>query len=175
MFDTRNDLALTTRHSIIGMLNAHLADAIDLERQAKQAHWNVKGPDFVGLHELFDRVASQAREYADEIAERAVALGGTARGTVQVAAGESRLPDYPLVVGDWRTHVASMQEALATFGRAVRRGIGDTEALGDAGTADLLTEVSRGADKLLWMVEAHVQEVTADAAPVAARWAASEA
>ena len=82
MYDTSNDLAWTTRRSAIEMLNEHLADAIDLHLQAKQAHWNIKGPNFVGLHELFDRIAAQADEYADLLAERAVALGGVARGTL---------------------------------------------------------------------------------------------
>ena len=163
MYDTSNDLSLTTRKSIIELLNEHLADAIDLQLQAKQAHWNVKGPNFVGLHELFDQVASQAQGYADDIAERAVALGGVARGTIQAVSGQSQLREYPLEVGDWRAHVRAMQDALATFGRGVRKAIDDATALNDADTADLFTEISRAVDKSLWMVEAHVQEGPADA------------
>src|SRR5689334_13020765 len=112
LFDTRNDLPAAAREPVIELLNERLADVIDLELQAKQAHWNVKGPNFVGLHELFERVALRAREYADEIAERAVALGGVARGTIEEIAGQSALPAYPLVVDDWRTHVRAMQAAL---------------------------------------------------------------
>jgi starvation-inducible DNA-binding protein len=164
MYDTSNDLASTTRHSASEMLNEHLADAIDLHLQAKQAHWNIKGPNFVGLHKLFDKVAAQADEYADLIAERAVALGGAARGTLQAVAAQSQLREYPLEPGDWRAHVRSMQDALATFGRGVRKAIDDATALNDAVTADLFTEMSRGVDKSLWMVEAHVQERPADTA-----------
>ena len=163
MYETSNDLSLTTRRSMIEVLNEHLADAIDLQLQAKQAHWNIKGPNFVGLHELFDRVASQAREYGDEIAERAVALGGVARGTLQAVSRQSRLREYPLEVGDWRAHVRATQDALATFGRGARKAIEDATALNDADTADLFTEISRGVDKSLWMVEAHIQDVPADA------------
>jgi starvation-inducible DNA-binding protein len=163
MYETRNGLPPTTRRSMIEVLNEHLADAIDLQLQAKQAHWNIKGPNFVGLHELFDRVASQAREYADEIAERAVALGGVARGTLQVVLRQSQLREYPLEVGDWRAHVQAMQDALATFGRGTRKAIEDATALNDADTADLFTEISRGVDKSLWMVEAHIQDAPADA------------
>ena len=162
MYDTSNDMALTTRRSAIELLNEHLADAIDLHLQAKQAHWNIKGPNFVGLHELFDRVAAQADEYLDLIAERAVALGGVARGTLQAVSAQSQLREYPLEVGDWRAHVRSMQDALATFGRGVRKAIDDATALNDADTADLFTEISRGVDKSLWMVEAHVQEGPAE-------------
>jgi starvation-inducible DNA-binding protein len=103
MFETRNDLPPTTRQAAIEMLNVRLADAIDLERQAQQAHWNVKGPNFVGLHELFDRVALQVREYADEIAERAVALGGVAKGTVQSGCAAVQPPRIP-ARGRWMAH-----------------------------------------------------------------------
>ena len=166
MYETSNDLLLTTRRSIVEILNEHLADAIDLQLQAKQAHWNIKGPNFVGLHALFDRVAEQAHEYADEIAERAVALGGVARGTVQVVSRQSQLREYPLEVGDWRAHVRAMRDALATFGRGARKAIDDATALNDADTADLFTEISRGVDKSLWMVEAHVQDAPAEAKQV---------
>ena len=163
MFETSNDLSQTTRQSAIEMLNEHLADAIDLQLQAKQAHWNIKGPNFVGLHELFDRIAEQAGEYADLIAERAVALGGMARGTVQAVSGRTQLREYPLEVSDWRAHVRAMQDALATFGRGVRRAIDDATALNDADTADMFTEISRGTDKSLWMVEAHIQDAPLEA------------
>ena len=162
MYETHNDLSETTRKSVVEILNEHLADAIDLQLQAKQAHWNIKGPNFVGLHELFDRVAAQAGEYADLIAERAVALGGVARGTLQAVSQRSQLREYPLEVGDWRAHVRAIQDALATFGRGARHAIDDATALNDADTADLLTEISRGVDKSLWMVEAHVQDAPAD-------------
>ena len=169
MYETSNDLSPTRRRSLSEMLNEHLADAIDLHLQAKQAHWNIKGPSFVGLHELFDRVASQASEYGDEIAERAVALGGVARGTLQAVSGQSQLREYPIEVPDWRAHVRAMQDALATFGRGARRAIDDATALNDADTADLFTEISRGVDKSLWMVEAHVQDISADAKQVEER------
>jgi starvation-inducible DNA-binding protein len=154
---------------MIELLNEHLADAIDLQLQAKQAHWNIKGPNFVGLHQLFDQVAAQAREYADDIAERAVALGGVARGTVEAVSGQTQLREYPIEVGDWRTHVGAMQDALSTFGRGARKAIEDATALNDADTADLFTEISRGVDKSLWMVEAHVQDAPADAKQVEER------
>jgi starvation-inducible DNA-binding protein len=163
MYETRNDLAFSARRSLVDMLNEHLADAIDLQLQAKQAHWNIKGPNFVGLHELFDRIAAQADEYSDLIAERAVAIGGVARGTLQAVAAQSHLREYPLEVGDWRAHVLAIQDALATFGRGARKAIDEATALNDADTADLFTEISRGTDKFLWMVEAHVQDAQVEA------------
>ena len=159
MFKTSNDLAAGTRRSVIKILNEHLAGVIDLQLQAKQAHWNIKGPNFTGLHDLFEEIAGQAAEYGDMIAERATALGGIARGTLQAVSAQSHLPEYPLEPGEWRAHVVAMQDALATFGRGVRAAIDETTALNDADTADLFTEVSRGIDKSLWKVEAHIQDV----------------
>jgi starvation-inducible DNA-binding protein len=154
---TRNDLGEPTRRAVIELLNRQLADVIDLGLQAKQAHWNVKGPHFIGLHELFDKVAEEVEEFTDEIAERAVELGGIALGTVEVVGKNSRLPAYPLEIASGKQHAAALAKTLAAFGATVRRGIDTAAKAGDADTADLFTEVSRGVDKLLWMVEAHGQ------------------
>ena len=158
MYETRNDLQESARKGLVRLLNDRLAEAIDLQLQAKHAHWNVKGPNFVGLHELFDRVADAAREYVDLIAERGVALGGVAEGTLQTVSGRSKLPEYAVKSGEWTAHVEAMRAALATFGGTARLAIDEATDLKDADTADLFTEVSRGIDKLLWMVEAHVQK-----------------
>ncbi len=154
---TRNDLPEKVRMGAIELLNQQLADALDLGLQAKQAHWNVKGPNFIALHELFDDVVKELAEYADDIAERAVQLGGTALGTVRIVAATSRLRDYPLDISSGREHVTALSGTLATFGTSVRAGIESAVEIGDAGTADLFTEVSRGVDTLLWKVEAHAQ------------------
>ena len=154
---TKNDLPQTTRRKAIDMLNQSLADFLDLGLQAKQAHWNVKGPHFIGLHELFDKVAKELEEFTDEIAERAVELGGVALGTVQTVAKTSKLPAYPLDLVAGRDHITSLSQALANFGATARAAIDTAGKAGDADTADLFTEVSRGVDKLLWMAEAHLQ------------------
>ena len=74
-----------------------------------------------------------------------------------MAAKASRLFEYPLEIDSGRQHVAALSAALATFGASARAGIDAATALGDADTADLFTEISRGVDKLLWKVEAHAQ------------------
>ena len=117
----------------------------------------MKGPHFIGLHELFDQIDEAVESYVDMIAERIVQLGGIAEGTVRVAAVRSRLEEYPLTIGDGTVHVEAVARALSTFGREVRMTIDETNALDDADTADLFTEVSRGIDKWLWFVEAHSQ------------------
>ncbi|MFI5216005.1 MAG: DNA starvation/stationary phase protection protein Dps [Candidatus Limnocylindria bacterium] len=158
MFKTKNDLPETTRGKTVELLNARLADCVDLQTQTKQAHWNVKGSDFIALHKLFDEINEDVEGYVDEIAERAVQLGGVARGTARMAARSSSLPEYPSSAVDGRSHVDALSSALAAFGEAVRKAVGEANDLGDLDTADLFTEVSRGIDKWLWFVEAHLQE-----------------
>jgi starvation-inducible DNA-binding protein len=153
---TKNDLPQTTRSKVNELCASRVADAIDLAYQAKQAHWNVKGPSFFALHELFDKVADEARDYADTIAERIVQLGGIVEGTIRAAAKRSSLPEYPLSALDQTEHVQALSSALAGFGKAARAAIDQCDELRDRDSADLFTEISRGVDKLLWMVEAHL-------------------
>ena len=157
MFKTKNDLPEDTRAKVIELLNARLADCTDFQTQTKQAHWNVKGPNFISLHLLFDKINDAVEEYVDEIAERAVQLGGVAEGTARMVAKRSSLPEYPAKTVDGRSHVEALSSALAAFGAAARKGIDQSNELGDLDTADLFTEVSRGIDKWLWFVEAHLQ------------------
>ena len=157
LYATKNDLPEASRLEVIGLLNQRLAEAIDLQTQCKQAHWNVKGPAFIALHKLFDDVNEDVEEYVDLIAERVVQLGGIAEGTVGAVEERSTLPDYPLALSNGGEHVAALSDALATFGRTMRIGIEEMNELEDAGSADTLTEISRGVDKWLWFVEAHQQ------------------
>ena len=154
---TKIDISVENREKLVAILNQRLADAADLRSQAKQAHWNVKGMNFIALHELFDQVATELETHVDDIAERITTLGGTALGTVRSAAAASSLGEYPLEITDGEAHVDALSTALSEFGKRVRGDINVTDELGDADTADLLTGVSRAVDKLLWFVEAHQQ------------------
>jgi starvation-inducible DNA-binding protein len=157
LFETRIDLPADGREELIALLNQQLADTFDLYGQTKQAHWNVKGPQFYQLHELFDELADQVNGYVDLIAERVTALGGTALGTVRMAAEDSRLAEYPLDPGGSMQHVEAVADRFATVAATTRSAIAAAEKEDDAATADLLTEVSRGLDKSLWFLEAHLQ------------------
>lgn len=157
MYATKNDLPEAVRTKLIDFLNLRLADAIDLQTQTKQAHWNVRGPNFIALHELFDKINEDVEEYVDLIAERAVQLGGNAHGTARSVARRSSLPEYHVASDRGHDHVDAYSSALATFGKLARQAIDTATELRDADTADLFTEVSRGVDKWLWMVEAHAQ------------------
>jgi starvation-inducible DNA-binding protein len=155
MTRTLNSLSENVRTKSAALLNRHLAAAIDLHAQVKQAHWNVRGGRFIGLHELFDTIAGQAEDWSDLLAERAGALGGAAEGTVQTAAERSHLPPYPLALGSGDAHLAALSQALAAFGGEARLAIDEAAALGDPVTSDVLTEIVRAADQALWKLEAH--------------------
>lgn len=157
-FATSVDIPAADRAKVIKVLNQHLADAADMWSQSKQAHWNVKGPDFWQLHKLFDEVAGEAANWADLCAERVTALGGYATGTVRMAASSSALPEFPTDITDSMDYVRAVAARLAAFTNAAREAIDATDKLGDANTADLFTEISRCADKYLYFLEAHLQD-----------------
>ena len=157
MYDTRIDLSAQIREASVALLQAQLVDSVDLFTQVKQAHWNVKGPAFIALHELFDGVAEFIEDHSDLLAERITALGGRADGTVRVAAAGSTLAEYAFAIRTGTDHAAAVASRLATFGKSTRTAIDRAAQIGDADTADLFTEISRAIDKQLWLVEAHVQ------------------
>jgi len=157
MYETENDISLKRRSELNTLMNQRLADAVDLQMQIKQAHWNVKGPSFIGLHELFDKVYHSVESYVDMIAERIAQLGGIAEGTVRVSAARSLLEEYPLTIADGMAHVEAVARALSTFGHEARSTINEAAQLNDANTSDLFTEISRGIDQWLWFIEAHSQ------------------
>ena len=156
-FSTRIDIADSSRDELVELLNARLADTFDLYSQLKQAHWNVKGSDFIQLHELYDTIAESVLEYVDTIAERATALGGLALGTARMAAAASTLDEYPADAVAGMDTVAAIADRLGVYGASVRAAIEVALELDDQDTADLFIEVSRTIDKHLWFVEAHLQ------------------
>ncbi len=156
-FNSSIDLPAGARAQMITILNDRLSDFLDLERQAKQAHWNVKGPRFHQLHLLFDETAALAVTWADDLAERAMQLGGIAEGTVQVIAERTKLRPAPLVAPDADTWIGVVSEAIACCANAARKDVDTADEAGDAITTDLLTRITSEADKQLWFVEAHLQ------------------
>lgn len=144
-----------TSTDLVAMLNQSLADTLDLAYQTKQAHWNVKGHNFYGLHLLFDELYAQLTTFVDDFAERAVTIGGQAMGTIRVASAASQLDEYPLQARNSRTHVDALVDRYGEYASRVRKAIKAAEKLGDQDTADLYTSVSRAIDKALWMLTAH--------------------
>ena len=157
MHNTHIDLPLDARQKVIDILNQRLVDAIDLGIQAKMAHWNVRGKHFIGLHELFDKVAETAEENADDLAERIGQLGGVVRGTVQEVVKTTSLGVFDSGISKDVDIIGMLTQALATLANKARKDIDTTSDLGDQATSDLLTDVVRDTDKNLWFVEAHLQ------------------
>lgn len=158
MTQTRNDLPQVTRSKVADLLNARLADTIDLHSQTKQAHWNVQGQNFIALHELFDQSATTILAWVDELAERALQLGNMAHGTVRTAAQRSVLAEYPSHLRESTGVLKHLCEVTAKLGAEMRRAITLSDDLGDAATADLFTGIVQGLDKILWFYEAHIAE-----------------
>jgi starvation-inducible DNA-binding protein len=155
---TNNDLKNNAKAVSMQLLEARLADSIDLGLVTKQAHWNLKGPQFIGIHLMLDKFRDEQDEWTDSIAERIVQLGGTARGTVQEVEERTKLKPYPTDIYAIADHLAALIERYAACANAIRKNIDDADEAGDKDTADLFTEVSRGLDKQLWFLEAHTQE-----------------
>jgi starvation-inducible DNA-binding protein len=156
---TRNDQ--NAKGVAIELLQARVADAIDIALITKQAHWNLKGPQFIGVHLMLDNFREEQDEYVDTMAERITQLGGTARGTVQEVAKKTKLTPYPVDIYQVSDHIHALIERYAAFANAIRHNIDEVDEAGDADTADIFTEVSRGIDKQLWFLEAHTQERSA--------------
>lgn len=154
---TQIDIEQSDRMALVNELNRSLATALDLQMQVKQAHWNVKGSDFYQLHLLFDEMADELNEFVDTIAERATILGGTALGTLQLVSELTLLPAYPIDIYQGSAHLDTLISRYGIYANALRNSIQFAEQHHDADTADLFTEVSRGIDKRLWFLEAHIQ------------------
>ncbi|MGL6094262.1 MAG: DNA starvation/stationary phase protection protein Dps [Fimbriiglobus sp.] len=157
LFATRHDLPADTRAKLVDLLNQQLADTFDLRTQVKHAHWNVKGRNFIALHELFDEQVDRLDELVDDIAERATALGGVAHGPAKAVAKATRLPEFPADVFDGLAVVAVVADRFAAVAKSSRAAIDAADELGDKDTADLFTAASRALDKDLWFLEAHLQ------------------
>ncbi len=147
-----------TRQAMIDLLNARLADGIALSLAVKQAHWNLKGPSFIGIHELLDAVYMRMQDGVDTIAERCVIIGGQARGTAELLPEESSLAPYPVDAQNQAVHVEALTERFMDYGQKLRAGIDAASEAGDEDTADLFTEISRLVDKDAWFIGAHGTE-----------------
>ncbi len=157
MIRKNNALPEEQQAKLLELLNRRLADAIDLQLQSRQAYWNVKGPNFLSLRELFDQVAEGVEEYANLLAERIVQLGGRAEGTVRAVAGRSALDGYHLASANGSGHIDALSTTLTEFGRHTRYASEQATLLQDADTAAIFTEIGRGIDKWLWFVETSQQ------------------
>ena len=155
---TKNSLQSNAKKASIELLNARLADSIDLALITKQAHWNIKGPQFIALHEMIDTFRTEIDTHVDTMAERIVQLGGIALGTSQTVVAATKLEPYPTDITRSKDHLAALIERYAAASKSVREAIDDADEAGDPATTDIFTAYSRALDKALWFLEAHIQE-----------------
>ncbi len=158
MHQTKNNVPANGKAAVIDLLNARVADCIDLALLTKQAHWNLRGRDFIAVHEMLDTFRGEIDDHVDTMAERVTQLGGTALGTVQTTAQKTTLAPYPTDIYAVPDHLKALPERYGQVANNVRAAIDQADEAGDADAADILTAVSRGLDKALWFLEAHIQE-----------------
>lgn len=157
MHPTRVPVAENVRAQLAAVLNDRLADTLDLHARLKHAHWNVKGPNFIALHEMFDEMAAGIFANADDIAERLAAFGGSPDGLPAGVAKRSALPPYPLNIHEGRATLEALAVAFAAASKHAGAAIALAGELNEPVTQDLFTEIAAGLDKNLWFIEAHLQ------------------
>ncbi|HLV84544.1 MULTISPECIES: DNA starvation/stationary phase protection protein Dps [Devosia] len=150
-------LKANAKSTVIDILNARLADSIDLALIVKQAHWNLKGPNFIAVHEMLDPMRAAIDGHVDVIAERVAQLDGIALGTSQIVAKSSTLAAYPTDIRKVTDHLQALAERFASLANQVREDIDATDEAGDADAADILTAYSRDLDKNLWFIKSHLE------------------
>ena len=160
MNETRNTLPASVRKKSIAVLNGTVAELFDLFARIKQAHWNVRGTGFIGLHKLLDEFGERTLEHIDGAAERATALGGVVEGTLRESAKHSRLKkkEEPASISGMRDWITELADVHAAASDHVRKAIKTMSEAEDFGTADLLTGILRTLDLQLWLLEAHLKE-----------------
>ena len=156
--ETKNDLKDNAKKVCIDLLEQRVAESIDLALITKQAHWNLKGPQFIAIHKMLDGFRDKIDDGTDTMAERMIQLGGTTFGTSQEVVKRTKLPPYPIDIYAIHDHLHALIDRYAIVANAIRKSIDESDEAGDPDTADIFTEVSRFLDKALWFLEAHVQE-----------------
>jgi len=154
MVPTALDMATENRKKLAAILNQTLADMSDLKSHAKQAHWNLRGENFVSYHKLADKVADEADAAADSVAERCAQIGGYVYGLLSHAAKNTTVPAFPEDVNDEEDCMDALLESVSHICGTCRKNIAATQDLSDYATSDMYIDITRAFDKLAWMLNA---------------------
>jgi starvation-inducible DNA-binding protein len=154
MYHSPSRLSEKPRRKVTEALNNVLADGLDLHSQIKVAHWNIKGAHFAALHPLFETFAVALAGFTDEVAERAVTLGGMAFGTARHVAKHSRLDEYPQETTKDLDHVQLLAERIEVFLDSVREARAVATKHEDDDSVDLLTTIVEAFEKHAWFLRA---------------------
>lgn len=141
------------REATGAVLQATLVDLVDLSLIAKQAHWNVVGQNFRSAHLQLDELVAAARQYTDDVAERANAIGISPNGKAKTVVASSGIPDYP---DNWQSVEATVAAIVAILGEVIKRlrkRIDETDKT-DLVTQDLLIAIAAELEKQHWMWQA---------------------
>lgn len=157
MKKSKNSSSSKPKNKLIDVLNSVLAEAIDLQMQCRQAHWNVRGKNFIALHEFFGRLYTELSVDIDEIAERTAGLGGTAYGSKEEVSGVSGLPKYPVDISSGSDHIQNLAKSFAAHSKSLKKAIEEADDADDDVTEDLLTTICGNMEKRLWLIESHIE------------------
>lgn len=149
------------RMQVISELNARLADTIDLWSVFKTAHWNLRGPQFISLHEMLDGFATYALEAADTMAERITAYGGVALGGTRTVARISSIAEYPAGLIAGADHLRAVYERVSTWLMGLRASRDASRQQLDAETENMLIEFITAGEKIGWKIAATIDPAAA--------------
>jgi starvation-inducible DNA-binding protein len=141
---------------IVDLLQKQLSTYNDLHLTLKHVHWNVVGPNFIGVHEMIDPQVDLVRGYADEVAERIATLGGSPQGTPGAILKDRTWDDYSVGRDTVLAHLAALDLVYNGVVEDTRKGIADTEKL-DPVTQDILIGHAAELEKFQWFVRAHLE------------------
>jgi starvation-inducible DNA-binding protein len=152
-------MSTTSAEKVRDRLQQRLIALIDLELTLKHIHWNVVGPNFIGVHEMLDPQVAAVRAMVDEVAERIATLGGSPVGTPGFVASHRSWDDYGLLRGTTLEHLGALDLVYAGVVADHRSAISDVEDL-DPVTQDLLVTQSAKLEQYHWFVRAHLEDTT---------------
>ena len=141
---------------VAGLLQKQLSTYNDLHLTLKHIHWNVVGPNFIGVHEMIDPQVDLVRGYADEVAERIATLGGSPQGTPGAILKDRTWDDYSVGRDTVQAHLAALDLVYNGVIEDTRKGIEETETL-DPVTQDILIDQAAELEKFQWFVRAHLE------------------